>query len=101
MLPMKIFLQVEVILPQDKPKLGMSAKDKLYLLISRAKHFFVNYILILHQRYLYRYGYQGRQCIKGFPSNSYKRNAHFARLKVCKNYLKHKEGVACTGACLG
>jgi hypothetical protein len=39
MLPMKILLQVEVILPQDKPKLGISAKDKLYLLISRAKHF--------------------------------------------------------------
>jgi hypothetical protein len=35
------------------------------------------------------------------PSNSYKLNAHFTRLKVCKNYLKHKEGVACTGACLG
>jgi hypothetical protein len=40
MLPMKIFLQVEVILPQDKPELGISAKDKLYLLLSRAKHFF-------------------------------------------------------------
>ena len=40
MLPMKIFLQVEAILPQDKPELGISAKDKLYLLISRAKHFF-------------------------------------------------------------
>jgi hypothetical protein len=39
MLPMKIFLQVKVILPQDKPELGISAKDKLYLLISRAKHF--------------------------------------------------------------
>jgi hypothetical protein len=39
MLPMKIFLQVEVILPQDKPELGISAKDELYLLISRAKHF--------------------------------------------------------------
>jgi hypothetical protein len=39
MLPLKIFLQVEVILPQDKPELGISAKDKLYLLISRAKHF--------------------------------------------------------------
>jgi hypothetical protein len=25
---------------------------------------------------------------KGFPSNSYKPNAHFTRLKVCKNYLK-------------
>ena len=37
---------------------------------------------------------------KGFPSNSYKPNAHFTRLKVCKNNLKHKEGVACTGACL-
>jgi hypothetical protein len=34
-------------------------------------------------------------------SNSYKPNAHFTRLKVCENYLKkHKEGVACTGACL-
>jgi hypothetical protein len=40
MLPMKIFLQVEAILPQDKPELGISAKDKFYLLISRAKHFF-------------------------------------------------------------
>jgi hypothetical protein len=40
MLPMKIFLQVEAILPKDKPELGISAKDKLYLLISRAKHFF-------------------------------------------------------------
>jgi hypothetical protein len=49
---MKIFLQVEIILPQDKPELGISAKDKLYLLISRAKHFFANYILILHQKYL-------------------------------------------------
>jgi hypothetical protein len=39
MLPMEIFLQVEIILPQDKPELGISAKDKLYLLISRAKHF--------------------------------------------------------------
>jgi hypothetical protein len=46
MLPMKIFLQVEAILPQDKPELGISAKDKLYLLKSRAKHFFVNHILI-------------------------------------------------------
>jgi hypothetical protein len=52
MLPMKIFLQVEAILPKDKPELGISAKDKLYLLISRAKHFFVNHILILHQKYL-------------------------------------------------
>ena len=43
MLPMKIFLQVEVILPQDKPELVISAKDKLYLLIRRAKHFFVNH----------------------------------------------------------
>jgi hypothetical protein len=43
MLPIKIFLQVEIIVPQDKPELGISAKDKLYLLISRAKHFFVNY----------------------------------------------------------
>jgi hypothetical protein len=43
MLPIKIFLQVEVILPQDKPELGISAKDKLYLLKSRAKHFFVNH----------------------------------------------------------
>jgi hypothetical protein len=25
---------------------------------------------------------------KGFPSNSYKPNAHFTRLKVCKNNLK-------------
>jgi hypothetical protein len=49
---MKIFLQVGVILPQDKPELGISAKDKLYLLISRAKHFFENHILILHQKYL-------------------------------------------------
>jgi hypothetical protein len=40
MLPIKIFLQVEVILPQGKPELGISAKDKLYLLMSRAKHFF-------------------------------------------------------------
>jgi hypothetical protein len=39
MLPMKIFLQIEIILPQDKTELGISAKDKLYLLISRAKHF--------------------------------------------------------------
>jgi hypothetical protein len=29
---------------------------------------FVNHILILHQKYLYRYGYQGRQCIKGFQA---------------------------------
>jgi hypothetical protein len=28
---MKIFLQAEVILPQDNPELGISAKDKLYL----------------------------------------------------------------------
>jgi hypothetical protein len=49
---MKIFLQVGVILPQDKPELGISAKDKLYLLISRAKYFFENHILILHQKYL-------------------------------------------------
>jgi hypothetical protein len=49
---MKIFLQVEVILPQDKPELGISAKDKLYLLISRANIFFGNHILILHQKYL-------------------------------------------------
>jgi uncharacterized pyridoxamine 5'-phosphate oxidase family protein len=40
MLPIKIFLQVEAILPQNKPELGISAKDKLYLLTSRAKHFF-------------------------------------------------------------
>jgi hypothetical protein len=39
MLPRKILLQVEAILPQDKPELGISAKDKLHLLISRAKHF--------------------------------------------------------------
>ena len=65
---MKIFLQIEIILPQDKTELGISAKDKLYLLKSRAKHFFVNHILILHQKYLIRYGYQGRQCIKGFQA---------------------------------
>jgi hypothetical protein len=52
MLPIKTFLQVEAILPQDKPEKGISAKDKLYLLISRAKHFFVNHILILHEKYL-------------------------------------------------
>jgi hypothetical protein len=42
MLPMKIFLLVEAILPQDKPELGISAKDKLYpqdLHLGRAKHF--------------------------------------------------------------
>jgi hypothetical protein len=44
MLPMKIFLQVESILPQDKPELGISAKDKLYLQdLSRAKHFCKSY----------------------------------------------------------
>jgi hypothetical protein len=43
MLPIKISVQVEVILPQDQPELGISAKDKLYLPISRAKHFFVNH----------------------------------------------------------
>jgi hypothetical protein len=52
MLPIKISVQVEIILPQDQPELGISAKDKLYLPISRAKHFFVNHILILHQKYL-------------------------------------------------
>jgi hypothetical protein len=41
---MKIFLQVEVILSQDKPELGISAKDKLYLQdLSRAKHFCKSY----------------------------------------------------------
>jgi hypothetical protein len=45
-------------------------------------------------------GYQGSKCSKGFPSNSYKPSAHITRLKMCKNHLKHKEGVACTGACL-
>jgi hypothetical protein len=52
MLPMKLLLQVEAVLPQDKPELDISAKDKLYLLKSRAKHLFVNHILILHQKYL-------------------------------------------------
>jgi hypothetical protein len=48
MLPRKILLQVEATLPQDNPELGISAKDKLHLPISRAKHFVVNHILILH-----------------------------------------------------
>jgi hypothetical protein len=44
MLPMKIFLQVEAILPQDKPELGISAKDKIYLQdLSMAKHFCKSY----------------------------------------------------------
>jgi hypothetical protein len=34
------------------------------------------------------------------PSNSYELNAHFTRLKCAKSILKHKERVACTGACL-
>jgi hypothetical protein len=42
------------ILPQDKPELGISAKDKLYLQdlpLGRAKEFCKSY-LILHQKYL-------------------------------------------------
>jgi hypothetical protein len=97
MLPIKISVQVEVILPQDQPELGISAKDKLYLPISRAKHFFVNHILILHQKYLYRYGYQGRQCIKGFPSNSYKPNAHSLDLSVRKVFKNTRKGLHAPG----
>jgi hypothetical protein len=54
MLPMKIFLHVEAILPQDKPELGISAKDKLYLQdlpLGRANQFCKSY-LILHKKYL-------------------------------------------------
>jgi hypothetical protein len=44
MLPMKIFLQVEAILPQDNPELGINAKDNLYPQdLSRAKHFCKSY----------------------------------------------------------
>jgi hypothetical protein len=51
---MKIFLQVEAILAQDKPELGINGKDKLYpqvVPLGRAKQFCKSY-LILHQKYL-------------------------------------------------
>ena len=51
---MKIFLQVEAILPQDKPELGISAKDKLYpqdLPLGRAKQFCKSYLINFAQIY--------------------------------------------------
>jgi len=82
---MKIFLQIEIILPQDKTELGISAKDKLYLLISRAKHFFCKlYFDTLPKVSIKGMDFKVANASKGFPSNSYKPNAHSLDLKCVK-----------------
>jgi hypothetical protein len=61
---MKIFLQVEVILPQDNPELGINAKDNLYPQdLSRAKHFCKSYFDTSSEVSINAW-IQGSRCIK-------------------------------------
>jgi hypothetical protein len=74
MLPMKIFLQVEAILPQDKPELGISAKDKLYFDTSPEVS-------------IKGMDFKVANALKGFQATPINL-MQCTRLKVCKNNLK-------------
>jgi hypothetical protein len=67
--------------------------------LSRAKHFCKSYFDTSPEVSI-KVWISRKAMHQRVPSNSYKPNAHFTRLKVCRNYLK-TQGVACTRACLG
>ena len=70
------------------PELGSIAKDNLYPQdLSRAKHFCKSYFDTSPEVSI-KVWISRKAMHQRVPSNSYKPNAHFTRLKVCKNYLK-------------